>query len=68
MQKELTIRGHLICNHPDDFAAAIKRLELGGMLPLGLHEPVSPYAAVRDILSARNLAGKTWIEFGNWDA
>ena len=67
VQKELTIRGHLIYNHPHDFGSAITAYAEQPVEPPGLRPPVAPARAVHDIRNARTLPGKIWIDLENWD-
>jgi threonine dehydrogenase-like Zn-dependent dehydrogenase len=66
VQKELSIQGHLIYNHPQDFQTAVTTYAQQPAPPIGLRDAVGPGQAVHDILAARTLPGKIWIDFENW--
>jgi alcohol dehydrogenase/L-iditol 2-dehydrogenase len=67
VQKELTLQGTVIYNHPDDFGDAVRELEVGCFQPaVGLRPSVGPRQAVHDLLRARSLDGKIWIDFTDW--
>lgn len=67
VQKEITIQGSVIYNHPTDFASAITDYKSGVLDPrVGMREPVGPRQAVIDIGRADDLDGKIWIAFNDW--
>jgi threonine dehydrogenase-like Zn-dependent dehydrogenase len=66
VQNELSIQGHLIYNHPHDFQTAVTTYARHPAPPIGLRDAVGPGQAVHDILAARALPGKIWIDFENW--
>jgi alcohol dehydrogenase/L-iditol 2-dehydrogenase len=67
VQKEMTLKGHLIYNHPKDFYAAVEAFAGNHDEPIGLRKGVTAAQGLRDILAARELSGKIWIDFENWD-
>ncbi|MBY3381801.1 zinc-dependent alcohol dehydrogenase [Rhizobium laguerreae] len=66
VQKELTVKGHLIYNHPTDFSIIAKHVCDGCYQLDGLREFVGPGQGVQDILNARNLGGKIVMDLENW--
>lgn len=68
VQRELTINGQLIYNHPGDFGSAIASLADQSLDPtIALREPVGPTQGISDILAAAELGGKIWIDFEDWN-
>lgn len=63
VRNRLTIRGSMIYEHPEDFAAAL------GSPPPGLARIMNGRFELADgqkaLESARGIAGKSWIEFGD---
>lgn len=66
VQNELSIQGHLIYNHPHDFQTAVTAYARHPAPPIGLRHAVGPAQAVHDIMAARALPGKIWIDFEDW--
>lgn len=67
VQKELTVQGSVIYNHPGDFSQSLSELQIGRFEPaVGLREPVGPHQAVEDLGRARTFDGKMWISFTDW--
>jgi alcohol dehydrogenase/L-iditol 2-dehydrogenase len=67
VQRELTIQGHLIYNHPRDFRTTITEYLQDPHAPIGLREPVTPKQGLQDILEAHQLPGKIFIDLEDWD-
>lgn len=67
VQNELRIQGHLTYNHPHDFQTAVTAYAQRPVPATGLRDAVGPGQAVHDILAARTLPGKIWIDFENWN-
>ena len=67
VQRQLTIRGQLIYDHPEDFAATLERVTAGLLAP---EQTVQGTFAVEDaraaLASVREVPGKSWIEFSAW--
>jgi 2-desacetyl-2-hydroxyethyl bacteriochlorophyllide A dehydrogenase len=66
---QLSIRGHLIYDHPQDFEATLEAVSSGTLVPeqgvqacYPVEETPAAFAAVREI------PGKTWIDFASWYA
>lgn len=66
VQNEVRIQGHIIYDHPVDFATMRDRVAADDFHPQGVRERVGPAQAVTDILNARNLGGKIVIDFSDW--
>ena len=66
VRRQLTIRGSLTYDHPDDFASTVARVQGGVVAPGRVITDEVPLAeaprAFRDSGSAR---GKTWIRVGS---
>jgi 2-desacetyl-2-hydroxyethyl bacteriochlorophyllide A dehydrogenase len=67
VQRQITIRGQLIYDHPQDFAATLERVTAGLLAP---EQTVQGTFAVQDataaLASVREVPGKSWIEFSAW--
>ena len=67
VQRQLTVRGQLIYDHPQDFAATLDRVTAGLLSP---EQTVQGTFAVTDAAAAleavREVPGKAWIEFSPW--
>jgi 2-desacetyl-2-hydroxyethyl bacteriochlorophyllide A dehydrogenase len=69
VQRQLTLKGQLIYNHPDDFAATIASVSNGEFAPAGTVQaefPVDDASAA--FASARTVPGKSWLNFADWRA
>lgn len=66
VQKELSVRGHLIYNHPKDFSMLVKHVCDGCYHLDGLRDFVGPEQGVKDIVNAHKLGGKIVIDLENW--
>lgn len=66
-QRQITIRGQLIYDHPQDFAATLAAVSSGELAP---ERTVQASFAVEDTASAlaavREVPGKSWIDFTSW--
>jgi alcohol dehydrogenase/L-iditol 2-dehydrogenase len=66
VQRQLTLRGKLIYNHPQDFADTLAALE-DGILPASvLRAGFAPADASVAFARARSFVGKTWIDLSQW--
>lgn len=63
VQRQLTLRGSLIYDHPDDFAATLRAVA-DGMAPSRILQACYPFEqAPAAFQAARTVPGKTWIRF-----
>jgi len=66
VRKQLVLRGSLIYDHPDDFAAAIADLQRAAFRPSTVIDAAFPLHAAQDAFAgARDRAGKTWIRIAD---
>jgi threonine dehydrogenase-like Zn-dependent dehydrogenase len=66
VQRQFTLRGKLIYNHPRDFADTLAALE-DGILPASvLRAGFAPADASVAFARARSFVGKTWIDLSQW--
>jgi alcohol dehydrogenase/L-iditol 2-dehydrogenase len=69
VQRQITIVGQLIYDHPQDFAATLERVTAGRLAP---EQTVQGTFAVEDaeaaLASVREVPGKSWIDFSSWRA
>ena len=67
VRRQITIRGHIIYDHPADFAATIESVRAGRLHPDAAVQACFDVAdAVEAFAKVRELPGKTWIDFGSW--
>jgi alcohol dehydrogenase/L-iditol 2-dehydrogenase len=66
VQRQLTLRGKLIYNHPRDFADTLAALEDGILPGRVLHAGFAPADASVAFARARSVVGKTWIDLSRW--
>jgi alcohol dehydrogenase/L-iditol 2-dehydrogenase len=67
VQRQLTIRGQLIYDHPQDFAATLERVTAGALAPEQTVQGTFPVEdATAALASVRQVPGKSWIEFSAW--
>jgi alcohol dehydrogenase/L-iditol 2-dehydrogenase len=67
VRNQITIRGHLIYDHPADFPATLEAVRAGTLVAeqavqarYSADDAVAAFAAVREV------PGKTWIDFSDW--
>ncbi|TDE17816.1 alcohol dehydrogenase catalytic domain-containing protein [Actinomadura sp. 6K520] len=66
-RRQLQVRGSLIYDHPDDFAATVAAASGAASRLAGLLRPgVPPDQAERAFAEARTAPGKTWIDLSGW--
>lgn len=66
-RRQLQVRGSLIYDHPDDFAATVAAAAGAAPRLAGLLRPgVPPAQADRAFAEARTAPGKTWIDLSDW--
>jgi threonine dehydrogenase-like Zn-dependent dehydrogenase len=69
VQRQLTIVGQLIYDHPVDFQATLAAVTAGQLAP---EQTVQGTFAVEEtaaaLASVREIPGKSWIEFSSWRA
>jgi len=67
VQRQLTVRGQLIYDHPQDFAATLERVTEGRLSP---EQTVQGTFSIQETAAAlesvREVPGKSWIEFSAW--
>lgn len=67
VQRQLTVKGQLIYDHPQDFAATLDRVTAGLLVP---EQTVQGTFAIEDtaaaLASVSEVPGKSWIEFSSW--
>jgi threonine dehydrogenase-like Zn-dependent dehydrogenase len=66
VQRQLTVRGKLIYNHPRDFADTLAALDGGALLGRVRHAGFAPADASVAFARARTIVGKTWIDLSRW--
>jgi 2-desacetyl-2-hydroxyethyl bacteriochlorophyllide A dehydrogenase len=67
VQRQLTLKGQLIYNHPKDFAATIASICNGELAPAStVQAEFSVNDAPAAFASARTVPGKAWINFASW--
>ncbi|HEV7907896.1 MAG TPA: alcohol dehydrogenase catalytic domain-containing protein [Pseudonocardiaceae bacterium] len=67
VQRQITIVGQLIYDHPQDFAATLESVTSGRLAPeqtVQASFPVEETAAA--LASVREVPGKSWIDFSSW--
>ena len=67
VQRQITIVGQLIYDHPVDFQATLAAVTAGQLAPEQIVQgtfPVEETAAA--LASVREIPGKSWIEFSSW--
>jgi alcohol dehydrogenase/L-iditol 2-dehydrogenase len=67
VQRQITIVGQLIYDHPVDFQATLAAVAAGQLTPEQVVQgtfPVEETAAA--LASVREIPGKSWIEFSSW--
>ncbi|TDC78599.1 alcohol dehydrogenase catalytic domain-containing protein [Actinomadura sp. 7K507] len=66
-RRQLQVRGTLIYDHPDDFAATVAAASgVAGRLAGLLRPGVPPREAERAFAEARTAPGKSWIDLSGW--
>ncbi|MGP4022592.1 zinc-dependent alcohol dehydrogenase [Actinomadura sp. 3N407] len=66
-RRQLQVRGSLIYDHPDDFAATVAAVAGAAPRLAGLLRPgVPPRQAERAFAEARTAPGKSWIDLSDW--
>jgi alcohol dehydrogenase/L-iditol 2-dehydrogenase len=67
VQRQITVVGQLIYDHPQDFAATLDRVTAGKLAP---EQTVQGTFSIDDaaaaLASVREVPGKSWIEFSAW--
>ncbi|RAY12732.1 L-iditol 2-dehydrogenase [Actinomadura craniellae] len=67
-RRQLQVRGSLIYDHPDDFAATVAAVVGAAPRLAGLLRPgVPPEEAERAFAEARTAPGKSWIDLSTWE-
>ena len=67
VQRQLTVRGSLIYDHPEDFAEAVRALDDGdGGIGSVMQASYSPIDADRAFGEASEIAGKSWLDLADW--
>lgn len=67
VQRQITIRGQLIYNHPGDFAATLDAVNTGLLAPERTVQACFPVERTAAALAAvREVPGKSWIDFASW--
>ncbi|MFD4957852.1 zinc-binding dehydrogenase [Microbacterium sp. NPDC058389] len=67
VRRQVTVRGHLIYDHPADFGSTLARVRDAELVPeQGVHavHPVTDAQAAFD--AVRQVPGKTWLDFSPW--
>ncbi|WP_026402842.1 zinc-dependent alcohol dehydrogenase [Actinomadura rifamycini] len=66
-RRQLQVRGSLIYDHPDDFAATVAAVAGAAPRLAGVLRPgVPPEQAERAFAEARTAPGKSWIDLSGW--
>jgi 2-desacetyl-2-hydroxyethyl bacteriochlorophyllide A dehydrogenase len=69
VQRQITIVGQLIYNHPVDFAATLEAVTAGKLAPeLTVQASFPVDEAEAALASVREVPGKSWIDFSSWRA
>lgn len=67
VQRQLTVRGSLIYDHPEDFADAVRALEDGDTgIASVMQASYAPSDADRAFGEASEIAGKSWLDLTHW--
>jgi len=67
VQRQITIVGQLIYDHPQDFAATLDAVNAGAVAPEQTVEASFPVEQTAQALaSVREIPGKTWIDLSSW--
>ncbi len=67
VQRQLTVRGSLIYDHPQDFAEAVQVLDDGDAgIASVMQASYSPFDADRAFSEAGEIAGKSWLDVTHW--
>jgi 2-desacetyl-2-hydroxyethyl bacteriochlorophyllide A dehydrogenase len=67
VQRQITIVGQLIYDHPRDFAATLDAVTAGNLAPEQTVQGTFPIEETAAALAAvREIPGKTWIDFSSW--
>jgi alcohol dehydrogenase/L-iditol 2-dehydrogenase len=67
VQRQITIVGQLIYDHPVDFQATLKAVAAGQLAPEQTVQATFPVEEAAAALAAvREIPGKSWIEFSSW--
>lgn len=67
VRRQITIRGHLIYDHPQDFAATLAAVTSGALIgEKGVQARYPIEDAAVAFSSVREVPGKTWMDFTNW--
>lgn len=67
VQRQITIVGQLIYDHPQDFAATLEAVSAGTLAPEQTVQGTFPVEQTADALaSVREVPGKSWIDFTSW--
>jgi threonine dehydrogenase-like Zn-dependent dehydrogenase len=67
VQRQVTIVGQLIYDHPVDFQATLAAVAAGQLAPEQTVQATGPVTATAAALAAvREIPGKSWIEFSSW--
>jgi L-gulonate 5-dehydrogenase len=67
VQRQITIVGQLIYDHPQDFAATLDAVNSGALVPEQTVQATFPVEETSAALaSVREIPGKTWINLASW--
>ncbi len=67
VMRKITIVGQHIYDHPQDFAATLESVDAGRLAPEQTVQASFPVEeAASALAAAREVPGKTWIDFSNW--
>jgi len=67
VQRQITIVGQLIYDHPQDFAATLEAVTAGKLAPEQTVQATFPVEETAQALaSVREIPGKTWINLAGW--
>lgn len=67
VQRQLTVRGSLIYDHPEDFADAVRALaDSDPGIASVMQASYSPFDADRAFGEAGEIAGKSWLDLTHW--
>jgi alcohol dehydrogenase/L-iditol 2-dehydrogenase len=67
VRRQVAVHGHVIYDHPSDFAATLDAVRTGRLTPDAAVQGSFDVADVgRAFAQVRELPGKTWVELGSW--